>query len=160
MAGSGSVTIKLIGMENAMAKMKPSIAGRPIRRFFERGSILIFNEAVSTAPVGTTGRLKGSHAWKVDPAPLPLSATVGTKLDYASDVHFGTPPHYVDPSELDDWARLKKIRGGGQAASEWIAERGTKANPWLYEALSSQTTAIKAFVPVLASEIEQAYGSG
>lgn len=159
MAGSSSVTVKLIGMENAIAKMKPAIAGRPIRRFFERGSILIFNEAVRNVPVDT-GRLKGSHAWEVDPGTLPLWAKTGTNVDYASDVHFGTPPHHVDPSELDPWAKHKGIRGGGHAASNWIAERGTKANPWLDEALSSNEGAIKALVPVLASEIEQAYGSG
>lgn len=159
MAGTSQVNVKLIGIENLQAKLTPSIAGRPIRRFFERGTILIFNTAVRTAPVDT-GRLKGSHAREIDPSPLPLWGKTGTNVEYAQDVHFGTPPHYVSPSELDPWAKRKGIDGGGQAASEWISERGTTANPWLYESLEANKTEIQALVPVLASEIEQAYADG
>lgn len=160
MAGTSQVNVKIIGVENLRAKLTPAIAGRPVRRFFERGTILIFNTAVRNAPVGVHGRLKGAHARLVDPSPLPLWGQTGVKVDYAEDVHFGTPPHYVPPSELDDWARVKKISGGGQAVSDWIAARGTNPNPWLYEALESNEAAIKALVPVLAAEIEQAYANG
>ena len=104
--------------------------------------------------------MKGSHAREIDPSPLPLWGRTGTNLDYAPDVHFGTPPHYVPPSELDAWARVKKIAGGGRAVSEWISERGTNPNPWLYESLASNENAVKALVPVLASEIEEAYSRG
>jgi hypothetical protein len=66
----------------------------------------------------------------------------------------------VPPSELDPWAKFKKIEGGGEAVSDWIAARGTAANPWLYESLASNESGIKALVPVLAAEIEQAYSNG
>lgn len=160
MSGTSRVNVKIIGIEDLERKLTPRIAGRPVRRFFERGTILIFNTAVRDAPVGVSGRLKGSHARLVDPSPLPLWGQTGVKVDYAEDVHFGTPPHYVPPSELDEWARKKKIKGGGEAVSDWIAARGTSANPWLYESLASNESGIKALVPVLAAEIEQAYSDG
>lgn len=159
MAGQSSVTVKLIGDDDLRHKLTPAIAGRPIRRFLERGTILIFNTAVRNAPVDT-GRLKGSVAREIDQSPLPLWGKTGTNLEYGPDVEFGTPPHFVSASELDPWAQRKGIAGGGAAVSEWIGERGTKAQPWLYPALTSNEAAIKALVPVLASEIEQAYANG
>lgn len=159
MAGTSQVNVRIIGVENLRAKLTPAIAGRPVRRFFERGTILIFNSAVRNAPVDQ-GRLKGSVAREIDPAPLPLWGKTGTNVEYGADVEFGTPPHYVSASELDPWARRKGIAGGGAAVSDWISERGTQAQPWLYPALESNEAAIKALVPVLAAEIEQAYANG
>jgi len=160
MAGTSQVNVKIIGIENLRAKLTPAIAGRPVRRFMERGTRLVFNTAVRDVPV-FQGRLKGAHAIEIDPATLPQYGKIGVKVDdYASDVHFGTPPHYVPPSELDPWAAFKKIKGGGEAASDWIAARGTAANQWLYNALASNEAGIKALVPVLAADIEQAYSNG
>ena len=159
MAGTSRVNVRIIGVDDLQRKLTPSIAGRPVRRFLERGTILIFNTAVRNAPVDT-GRLKGSHAREIDPSTLPLWGKTGTNLDYAQDVHFGTPPHYVPPSELDPWAKRKGIDGGGYAVSWAISQHGTKAQPWLYDSLASNENAIKALVPVLAKEIEDAYANG
>lgn len=62
-----------------------------------------------------------------------LSAKVGTDKKYAVYVHEGTKPHFPPISALEGWSRRHGV--SPFAVARGIARRGTKANPFMKDAL-------------------------
>lgn len=66
-----------------------------------------------------------------------LSAKVGTTKKYAVYVHEGTKPHYPPISALTGWARRHGV--SPYVVARGIAKKGTKANPFMRDALEETT---------------------
>lgn len=85
------------------------------------------------APIDT-GRLRSSLHTRVETSPL--SAFVGSDVEYAHYVHFGTSPHwppFQEGTALADWAGHKGL--DPFLVAKAIAFRGTKGQPFLFDAL-------------------------
>src|SRR5262245_3696852 len=94
----------------------------PLRNFFERAAITVENRSKQLSPTDT-GRLRGSITHHVDSAALPLWAKVGTNVQYAPYMEFGTGifnegpsggsgRHFPPPAALDRWAARHGIASG------------------------------------------------
>jgi len=63
---------------------------------------------------------------------------IGSNLEYAAHVEYGTRPHFPPISAIQEWAR-KKIGDGSKSTAFLIARKisrvGTKAQPFLRPAL-------------------------
>jgi len=67
----------------------------------------------------------------------PLKKTISYKAPYSADIEFGTDPHYVNPSDLEAWARRKLgLRGSevitaAKRIAAFITNHGTNPQPFL-----------------------------
>ncbi|MBP6063847.1 MAG: HK97 gp10 family phage protein [Bacteroidales bacterium] len=98
----------------------------------------IANEARRLAPVGVTGFLRKSIRVKHEGD----DTYVGSDLQYAPYVEYGTKPHWTSAQNLKDWAMYKLGAGKGKAGEKEalsvayaiihkIAQEGTKPHPYL-----------------------------
>lgn len=105
---------------------------RGLRRAVKKSSSVLRSQAVRNAPVDT-GQLRSERGMHSDISTDGLTARIGSSLKYALYVHEGTRPHYVPISAISGWARRHKIPVG--AVQRSILRKGTKANPFLREAV-------------------------
>lgn len=116
------------------------VVSTELRRAFTRSSIRVTNRARRYSPV-FRGRLRGSISYSIDPALFPKFAEVGTNVDYARAVHDGRPPGKMPPvKELEAWARRRGLNAWAVAKS--IEQHGTRANPFLADALQDSTVEV------------------
>lgn len=149
---SGSMTVKLIGDEELKRKLRSSRADKPVARFLDRSATFLQGQARKHAPVDT-GRLRNSIGTESLNSRL---RSVGTNLDYAEPVEFGSRPHYPPLNALWGWAKRK---GGLDpfALQQAIGMWGTPAQPYLQPAADETEVFVEKLVPVLAAEIESAF---
>ena len=113
--------VRIQGLDEAVKKLGPELTARPMGRFFERSATAVETDAKRNAPVDR-GRLRSSIAHEVDKGKPPLWARVGTNLEYAPYMEFGTGifaegdggkggAHYPPYKELVPWVRRKGIAG-------------------------------------------------
>jgi len=109
-------------------------------------AIDVEGQAALLTPVDT-GRLRGSITYRtvhggsakgkdgVQSTPPPGVAYVGTNVDYAAHVEFGTRPHFPPVSALKQWAK-KKLgdEGAAYAVAKKISKTGTKPQSFLRKA--------------------------
>lgn len=87
------------------------------------------NQAVTVVPVDT-GRLKGSIAYEVTRAGKDVIARVGTNVEYAKPVEFGTAPHIIRPKN-----KRALYWPGAEHPVALVNHPGTKGKPYLRPAL-------------------------
>ena len=110
----------------------------PARDFISRSTLQMFAKAVENAPVGVAGGgggLRGSIDTEFEDNGL--TGVVGSDLNYAPHVEFGTRPHWPpwrEGSPLARWAQLRGIPAFLVARK--IAARGTPAQKWMERAVT------------------------
>lgn len=128
---------------------------RELTRELTRLAIEVRNEAVTLAPVDT-GRLRSSIAYELAPQGQDLIARIGTNVQYAKSVEFGTGllseapdskggRHWPPPDALNGWALRHgfSVESGGstvalgQIVAEIIGKRGgLRPKPYLRPAFN------------------------
>lgn len=105
-------------------------------------------ENIEKAGTSDTGKLLQRASFKQEF----LNKTIIYHMPYATDIEYGTEPHYIRPSVLKNWVRLKlginpneKVEYKGKMVSRlWltigaiakkIREEGTDAQPFLRPAI-------------------------
>ncbi len=131
------------------------------KNFIKRTSFELMSRTVENAPVGVGGAgggLRGSVS--IDFQDKGLAAVVGSDLNYAGHVEFGTRPHWPPwgpGSALARWAFLKRIPVFVVARA--IARRGTRAQKYMERAVDSvRVSVIPGELKRLGKEIQQAWG--
>lgn len=146
------IRVRITGLDEAERKLGPQLLAKPVRNFFERGTVTIQSGARERAPVDR-GRLRNSIMRDIDPGLIPRRAAVGTDVFYAPYVHEGTRPHWPPVSALRGWARRHGMNP--YLVARAIARRGTKPRPFLREAFEAALPEIDRLIDVMAGEIER-----
>ena len=109
------------------------LANLNYKKELERAAILVENEAKKKAPVGT-GELRRSITHSIDD----LTASVGTNLEYAPYVEFGTGLFAAEGNGRQDvpWHYQ-------DAEGNWHTTYGQEPQPYLYPALEENKEQIK-----------------
>ncbi|WP_334111256.1 HK97-gp10 family putative phage morphogenesis protein [Thermodesulfitimonas autotrophica] len=112
-----------------------------------RAGLLVERDAKKLCPVDT-GRLRTSISHRLTGAGTKNPAVeVGTNVEYAPYVEFGTRPHYPPPRALRRWAQLHGMKPGAEfAIARKIAARGTPAKPFLFPAFNANKDKVKQLV--------------
>lgn len=146
------------GLDKLQNKLKASVAGPPVTKFFTRGALLVQREAKPLTPVDR-GTLRRSITTEVDSrSPIPQYALIGTNVAYALYVHEGRKPGKYPPAgPIAAWIKRKQLNVPTFTVQRAIARRGIEAKPFLKDGFENATPAINALVPTLARELERAY---
>lgn len=145
---AGAIIVRIDGLDELRRKLNSGRVEGPIERFLDRGAIFIQSRARAAAPVDT-GRLRNSIA--VD-SPDNRHREIGTNVDYAPYVEFGTRPHWPPVGAVAPWARRHGMEPFMVARA--ISRSGTKAQPFMRPAATEGEAFVKSLVPMLAAEIE------
>ncbi len=125
------ITMNLLGNKEVIAALNRLriVATEKVREVVNEAAINVQREAKGRCPVDT-GRLRSSirATFYADG----LAAEVGTDVEYAPHVEFGTRPHFPPPGALAGWGRRHKISEFPVARA--ISQRGTAAHPFLFPA--------------------------
>lgn len=177
-------SVKIKGLSELYRKLDQlpdHVVGPPARRFMQRATDLVSADANRKAPVDR-GMLRGSIQTQIDSAALPKWGKVGTNTStkaYAKVIEFGRRPGQPPPppGALVGWMNRHGIPLGGTRADGSVippklnkrgyyqleaafalmmASQGTPAKPFLTPALTKNKTKIRALLPHMAREIEQA----
>lgn len=124
-----SVTYDLnTGAIEALVRSTDGEVGREVRRRGQR----VLSRARELAPV-KTGTLRASGSMSLGKnAAGEVEATVSFSAKHAIFVHQGTKPHRIQGNPLLSfyWPKV-----GSQVAFRWVNHPGTKAQPFLLDAL-------------------------
>lgn len=146
------MTMTVEGLRELIAKLdRPEWAESPARKLLDTWRFYVEREAKGNSPVWR-GHLRRSITSARTGTGLNLDAEVGTNLDYAPYVHFGTDPHFPTLSEIGPWARSKGIDPYVVALS--ISQRGTKPQPFLTDAADAAQVRLPAWLTAAAQAIE------
>lgn len=119
--------------------------GKEVKQDFDKmmykslyeGAAIVEGQAKASA-TADMGELRDSITKEVNSK----SASIGSNLEYAAYVEFGTRPHRAPISALKGWAERHGIPVG--AVFGGIAKKGTKAQPFLLPALTDNIQKIIA----------------
>ncbi|MFD1832407.1 HK97-gp10 family putative phage morphogenesis protein [Streptomyces desertarenae] len=100
-----------------------------VRRAVERTAVDVQNEARRRAPVDT-GRLRSSIVHRMENRGRSVSYSVGTNVNYAAAVEFGTAPHVIVPKN-----RKALYWPGAAHPVAKVNHPGTAARPFLRPAI-------------------------
>lgn len=126
----------VIGVEKVVANAKKTTAEvkDAVKNVVAESALNIQREAKKRTPVDT-GRLRSSIAIEFSDG---LTATIGTNVEYAAAVEFGSQPHFPPPSALAGWARRHGMNGKEFVLARKIARRGTPAQPFLFPSFEQE----------------------
>jgi hypothetical protein len=149
--------IKIEGLEELVKKLDSNhLLAQPLRDAFSKSVLLLESEVKRRTPVDM-GRLRSSITHEVDSRPVPLFGRVGTKVEYAQYVEFGTKAHWPPVSALEVWAR----RHGFSSAfivTRTIAARGTRAAKMFQNAVADIASRLQPLFDEAARAIEERFG--
>jgi hypothetical protein len=125
----------------------------PAREFIQRSAHQVRTEIVIRTPVDT-GRLRSSLA--VASRDQGLTAIVGTNVQYAPHVEFGTRPHWPPLSAMQPWAGrhgFPKGKKGAFLVARAISRRGTRARHMFRDGIAAAEPFIQAEAALLLERI-------
>jgi len=154
-----SIKVEVEGLKELTRKLNSPFAAKPARNFLNRGTLLIQRASRELAPIDR-GRLVDSIDREIDTALLPLWGKVGTNLEYAPHVEFGTLPHMPPVAPLEAWAKRKGMPGKGYAIALGIREHGTEGQRFMRGGVEDAQAGVNALVPTFARELEAAATKG
>lgn len=156
------ITFQVEGLEGILRRSdNKHLLSDPLRNAFEKIGFTVAGRAKELAPVDR-GQLRAGIGHTVDPDMPPQWVEVGTRnLPYARVIHEGRRPGSWPPYEpIAAWVRRKGLMGGdGQPLDPFVVQRaiaikGTKARPFLTDALADTEGRIQGFFDQAAKEIE------
>jgi len=148
-----------------------TLMDKAIERGLTKLGIVIKGDAVTGCPVNY-GELKGSITYATNKSgstpktagagiSKPISKWrlhVGSGLEYAEYVEYGTRPHFPPLSAIADWAKAKRIPDDAVfPIARSISKKGTKAQPYLRPALDANRSRAPR---ILQGEVTKALQSG
>lgn len=166
------LAVKIDGLDRLLALLEkaPLWAG-PLRDALSQIALTVESGAKRLAPVDT-GRLRASITHRVDAAPVPRWAEVGTNVAYAAAVHEGRSPGKMPPvAAIQTWVHHKglggtvlgqgRIRRAAESTEHEIAftiarkigRYGTKGRPFLTDAVEQARGAIAGLLDRAAKEV-------
>lgn len=131
----------LIELQRKAEQMVNDLHGAPILDAMRDSVLVIQRDARKNAPVDT-GRLRASITPEVHTFNDEVQGVVGSNIEYAPYMEFGTRPHWPPISAIQVWADRHGISAFLIARA--IARRGTKPRRYLQRAFESNQTAIIA----------------
>lgn len=139
--------VTIIGLDKLLKKLDKIAGNKAVMKGIEKGALRVEASAKENATQSVdTGFLRASIDHKLIPAEL--KSTIGTNVEYAAYVEFGTGVHAT--------------KGGGRTTpwafegkdGKWHTTTGQRAQPFLYPALVSNTDKIKAdIIEAIRNEI-------
>jgi hypothetical protein len=151
-----TVTIKIEGLDKLLRKADGRyMLGGALRSAFERVGYQVEGAAKERAPVDR-GQLRAGIGHKVDGGEIPQWVEIGTRnIPYAPVIHEGRRPGSFPPVQaIAAWCARKSITVDPFVIARSIARKGTKARPFLTDALAASTPKIQGFFTTAAKEIE------
>lgn len=142
----------------AMLARAPETVQKTVRQLVEGGAIDVQREMRIAANVGTTGDLRRSIRYTVNPATL--SAEVEPASDHAEEVEYGGPARLVSVAEgtsLRDWADLKGINP--YALRNSIAKKGTQAHPFVTPTFQKMKPVVELAIATGISDMVEGFNS-
>lgn len=121
-------------------KRAPALVAQYIWDMSAEMAFFLEAESKDRAPFNV-GRLKASIGTSLGVGVGGLGAIVHTGTNYAAAVHEGTKPHWTSVRNLEDWAKKKGINP--YVVQRAIARRGTKAQPFMKEAVEENGSALQ-----------------
>lgn len=127
----------------------PQVGNYAAEDFIQRAVVFVHRAAKRYAPVDT-GYLRGHINYLMSLRGIASSAEVGTEVEYAPHVEFGTKPHFPPVQALEGWVRRHKLGAAiaGRKTSNAkldqraaflvaraISKHGTKAHPFMQPAV-------------------------
>ena len=150
-------TITVTGWDELIKKCNdPAVLGEPMRDFFTKSTLEIQRDTQELTPVDT-GRLRASFTSMVDPSPMPLFGQMGTVVEYAPYVEFGTRPHFPPISALRAWGASHGINP--YLVARAIARRGTRARLMLQTAINNNMSNLNTWLGEAARSIEDRWSA-
>lgn len=136
----------------------------PFKKFFERVGATVQGQARILSPVDT-GRLRGSIAYKVDDASLPLFVEIGSAVEYAPYMEYGTGlltdgeggvggAHFPPGAALNTWGQRHGGASGHAIARAIGLAGGLRPRRYLRGGVQNSLTAIRGFVGRLGKDIK------
>lgn len=158
MAGR-EISYRVDGLAEIVEKLQGEGGGRlfaaPLRRGLTTSALLVQGEAQRLVPVDT-GNLRRTITHRVDGAAIPTFAIIGTNAPYAQAVHDGRKRGSMPPIQaLLGWARRHGIPAF--LAARAIGRKGTRARPFLTDAMAAMRGKVDQALAAAAHEIEQTW---
>jgi len=161
--------VEVRGLEEVLARLRPTLWRKPLKRFLTRSAIAIEN-AYRDRVTEDTGRARASITHEVHDD----WARVGSNVEYLANLESGTGllaegqpakggRHWPPASALDRWARRHGFpeEGGGYLVARAIGRRGgLKPRWWLRDAVRFTMGEIRNFAMRMAREIESEWRRG
>lgn len=148
-----SITVRIIGVDAALARVGPQLLSAPLDRFLRRTGFAIQNRAMNnTRPNVFEGSVINSFAIDVDGGVIPTKVTVSNNSDHALPLEHGSRPHFPPIGPITPWAAAHGISPYALAKS--ISRKGTRPHPFLEPALNQSMPDIHGFIALAAREIE------
>lgn len=113
--------IRIEGLENLVKKTDARYLFRPLRNFLNRSTITIQGRARVNSPVDT-GRLRASIGTKLDSASMPTWGEVGTNVEYARPVEYGTGQYSDAPDSKGGRGGMRPRRYLRNAVRDSVAD--------------------------------------
>lgn len=144
-----NVSAVVTGDDAIVVRLNGRRAEGPQRRFLARSAFTIEGHAKVNASGNVfTGAGRASIEGHVD---SPSRAHAGTNQRHMFFLHEGTRPHFPPIAAIAPWARAKGA--DPFLVARGIARHGTKAHPFLRDALRQSEGQIRGFLPILTREI-------
>lgn len=153
--------IELIGSDELRRAMRdPEFVKGPATNFIRSVAFEVLGHAQQNAP-SNFGRLRNSLTVDLKSRTGEVSATVGSNLQYAKPIEYGSRPHFPPLAPIELWVRRKlrvpanRVRSVAFLVARKIARHGTPAQPFLGPALEQSKGFIDSAMRDLGAEIER-----
>lgn len=164
------IDVDVEGLDAALAKLGPELYARPLRDFFKKCGIYVSDRAKELAPVDT-GRLRASLTYQVDEGEPPQQVAIGTNVEYAPYMEFGTgmmsdgpdgprARHWPPADALNIWANRHGFSSGAQVAHIIGMRGGLEPKRYLRNAFEQAREAINGFLGDMKDDIAARWSSG
>jgi HK97 gp10 family phage protein len=161
------VEAKIVNLSHVLARLDPQLALKAVHRIADNIGELVVGNAAQKAPVDT-GLLRASIAYGVRRGDRETAIDIGSNIEYAFYVEFGTGAltdwpgggkghHFPPPAKLERWARRHGFReGGGFLVARAIARRGgLPPRRFIRDAVEESMPGIEVMAQEVAREIEE-----
>ena len=146
--------------EQLRAKLASDEMSRgPAREFVSRSAQFLRGEIVKRTPVDT-GRLRSSMAVALQDEGL--TAIVGSNVQYAPHVEFGTRPHWPPLAAMQPWASRHGFGTGKKGAflvARAISRKGTRARRMFQQGMAASEPFIAAEAAHLLQNIGKEFSA-
>ena len=164
------IDVDVEGLDAALAKVGPELYAKPLRDFFKKCGIYVSDRAKELAPVDT-GRLRASLTYEVDEGEPPQQVAIGTNVEYAPYMEFGTGMvsdgpdgargrHWPPAAALDVWAARHGFSSGAHVARIIGMRGGLEPKRYLRNAFEQAREAINGFLVDMKADIANRWNSG
>jgi phage gpG-like protein len=141
-------TVRIEGLPELQKAMNdPKLWSEPTETYLKKATLTVEGRAKEAAPVDT-GRYRASIKSDVKG----LQGIVGTDVEYARFIEFGSRPHWIPAGVLQSWAQRHGF-DSEFSVRKAIASRGTKARLVLTNALKESMGDIQRLLGEMGKDI-------